>query len=52
VTYGQGTGRPRPPCGWEEGDASGYERRASATTPACGRGGVKDLALVVIMITF
>jgi hypothetical protein len=32
----------------EERDASGYERRASAATPACGRGGIKHLALVDI----
>jgi hypothetical protein len=32
----------------EERDASGYESRPSAATPACGRGGVNDLALVVI----
>jgi len=32
------------------GDAYGYVSRASATTPACGRGEVKLLALVVIMV--
>jgi hypothetical protein len=32
------------------GDAFGYVSRSSATTPACGRGEIKLLALVVIMV--
>jgi hypothetical protein len=32
------------------GDACGYVSRSSATTPACGRGEIKRVALVVIML--
>jgi hypothetical protein len=32
------------------GDACGYASRRSATTPACGRGAIKRVVLVVIMV--
>jgi hypothetical protein len=32
------------------GDACGYASRRSATTPACGRGAIKRVVLVVVMV--